>query len=251
MDAVALAETVAEPLGWTGMGFYFSPQAVARGNELGLDVATFYAGGRGGVLGDIEPVEVEQIFYFFKTGLIASMVERARAEAELQATVAAHLLAANDYADATLGGIPEPVLRSFSAAAKALADTLPTGRWPIVDGYLAQPVPVDPIHAAYYWSITLRELRGALHTEAVVAAGLSGIAACQLDHDGTYFALHGYSDEDRVDETAELVARRAAAEIDTTNRMASLLEVLDDGQREALAAGALALFGGFSSPVAA
>ena len=206
MDTLELADTIADPLGTAGMSFYFSPQAIAQGEGIELDVITFYAGGRGGVLGDIDAVEVDRIFYFFKSGLVASMVEKARAGADREETVSTHLDAANDYAAATFGAIPTEVLRAFSSAASALAGTLPTGRWPIVDGYLARPVPTNPVHEAYYWAIVLRELRGGVHTEAVVDAGLSGAEACQLDHGGAYFGLHGYSDEDRSDETEELVA---------------------------------------------
>ena len=251
METLELADTIAEPIGTVGMSFYFSPQAVARGEGIEMDVITFYAGGRGGVLGDIDAVEVDRIFYFFKTGLVASMVEKARVGADPDTTVATHLDAANDYADATFGGIPTEVLRSFSSASTALAGSLPTGRWPLVDGYLARPVPADPIHEAYYWSIVLRELRGGVHTDAVIDAGLSASEACQLDHGGLSFGLHGYGDEDRTEETEELVARRLAVEVDTSNRMAALLEVLDDAQREALARGAIALHDAVAAPVAA
>ena len=163
--------------------------------------------------------------------------------------MATHMKAANDYADATFGGIPEAVLRNFSAAARALAGSLPPGRWPIVDGYLALPVPADPIHEAYYWSIVLRELRGGVHTDAVVDAGLSGSEACQLDHGGASFGLHGYGDEDRTEETDELVARRLAVEVETSQRMAVLLEALDETQREGLAVGAVAMHDAVASPV--
>ena len=88
-------------------------------------------------------------------------------------------------------------------------------------------MPADPIHEAYYWSIVLRELRGGVHTDAVVAASLSAAEACQLDHGGMSFGLHGYGDDDRTEETEELVARRGAVEVDTSKRMAALLEVLD------------------------
>src|SRR5580704_1114567 len=141
METLELADTIADPIGTVGMSFYFSPQAVARGEGIEMDVITFYAGGRGGVLGDIDAVEVDRIFYFFKTGLVASMVEKARVGADPDTTVTTHLDAANDYADATFGGIPTDVLRSFSTAARTLAATLPAGRWPLVDGYLARPVP--------------------------------------------------------------------------------------------------------------
>jgi hypothetical protein len=165
--------------------------------------------------------------------------------------VTTHLHAAGDYASATFGAIPTDVLGDFSAAAKALAGTLPTGRWPLVDGYLAQPVPADPIHEAYYWSIVLRELRGGVHTDAVVAASLSAAEACQLDHGGMSFGLHGYGDGDRTEETEELLARRGAVEVDTSKRMAALLEVLDNKQRQALANGAIALHDAVAAPVAA
>ena len=251
MDTLELADTIADPIGTVGMSFYFSPQAIAQGEGIELDVVTFYAGGRGGVLGDIDAVEVDRIFYFFKTGLVAAMVEKARAGADRRQTVTTHLDAANDYATATFGAIPTAVLRAFSSAASALAGTLPHGRWPLVDGYLAQPVPTDPVHEAYYWSIVLRELRGGVHTEAVVDAGLTAAEACQLDHGGLSFALHGYRDEDRAEETDELVATRLAAETDTSKRMAVLLETLDDTQRQALAAGAIALHDAVAAPVAA
>jgi hypothetical protein len=254
MDTLELAGTLADPIGTVGMSFYLSPQAIARGEGLELDVVTFYAGGRGGVLGDIEAVEaveVDRIFYFFKTGLVASMVERARVGAGRQETVATHLEVANDYAEATFGGISLDTLQAFSAAASALADTLPRGRWPLVDGYRALRVPGDPVHRAYYWSIVLRELRGGVHTEAVIAAGMSGAEACQLDHAGSYFALHGYSDEDRAEETEELVATRLAVEMETSSCMAALLEVLDGAQRAALAHGAIALHEAVDSPLAA
>jgi len=250
MDTLELADTIADPIGTVGMSFYFSPQAIAHGEGIELDVITFYAGGRGGVLGDIDAVEVDRIFYFFKSGLIATMVEKARVGADREETVATHMKAANDYADATFGGIPDEVLRGFSAAAKTVVDALPAGRWPIVDGYLALPVPADPVHEAYYWAIVLRELRGGVHTDAVIEAGLSGSEACQLDRGGAYYGLHGYGDEDRTDETDELVARRLAVEVETSERMAVLLDVLDEAQREALAVGAVALHESVAAPVA-
>jgi hypothetical protein len=249
MDTLELAETIAAPIGTVGMSYYFSPQAIARGQGLELDVVTFYAGGRGGVLGDIDAVEVDRIFYFFKSGLVAGMVEKARVSADRAETVTTHMLAADDYADATFGAIPTEVLDGFSDAARALAATLPQGRWPLVDGYLALDVPDGPVHEAYYWSIVLRELRGGVHTEVVVAAGLTASEACQLDHDGAFFGLHGYGDEDRVEETEELRARRLAVEDETSAAMAALLGAITPAQRAALATGALAMHDAVAAPV--
>lgn len=89
-----------------------------------------------------------------------------------------------------------------------------------------------------------------MHTDAIKAEGLSDVEAVQLYAGGSMLGLHGYSDADTVEETPELVARRAAAEQDTDGRMASLLEVLSDDQRAALVAGSGAMFAALASPVA-
>lgn len=250
MESNATATTLAEPIGILGMSYYFSPHAIARGEELGQDVVTFYAGGRAGVLGQVSPDEADEIFMFFKSGMVSAMVEKSRSVTDPEVTAAAHLEAAWSFADATFGAVPADVLDAFSEAARALAATLERGRWPLVDGYLDAGEPVGSVRAAYYWTIVLRELRGGVHTDAVKAAGLSGAAACQLDRGGAFFALHGYGDEDRLDETEELIAARAAVEESTDARMATLLEGVSADARVALARGAEAMFAAIADPVA-
>ena len=79
MNALDCTTAIAEPLGTLGASFYFSPQAIAIGETIELDVVTFYAAGRGGVLGDIDVIEVDEVFFFFKDGMVASIMEKARA----------------------------------------------------------------------------------------------------------------------------------------------------------------------------
>ncbi len=66
MDTTTLADSLSEPIQTVGLSFYFSPQAIERGKAIDLDVVALYAAGRGGVLGDIDANEVDEIFYFFK-----------------------------------------------------------------------------------------------------------------------------------------------------------------------------------------
>ena len=54
-----------------GAAFYFSPEAAARAEGIGLDVVSLYAAGRGAVLGDRTPPEVDETFFFFKSGPFA------------------------------------------------------------------------------------------------------------------------------------------------------------------------------------
>ena len=56
---------IAKPTGDIGASFYFDPDTLARGKELGLDGFRFYVLGRGGVLGDVEPDVVRSAFGYF------------------------------------------------------------------------------------------------------------------------------------------------------------------------------------------
>ena len=251
MNSMETANAIAAPFGSVGMMYYFDPGTSARGKQLDLDVVSFYALGRGGVLGDIPASEVDDIFFFFKTGAITGMYGGGRAKQTAEIGAKAHLVAAEEYAQRTFGGVPTETLAALNDACAALFDTLPSGRWPIYDGYRAFGYSGDVIKDAFRNAILLRELRGGVHTDAIKAANLTSAEACFLDHDGVYFALHGFQEEDKPAVTDETRARRVAAEEDTTVRMANLLEVLSDAQRDALVAAGNAMQAALASPVAA
>jgi hypothetical protein len=234
MDAHTAATAIGPPLGTVGAAFYFSPEAAARAEGIGLDVVSLYAAGRGGVLGDRTPAEVDETFFFFKAGLIAGVVEAARTKAGPVDILRAHLGSADDFAAATYGTVDPDVLATFDAAASRVVDALPTGRWPLVDGYRAQPAPVGPEASAYRRAVLLRELRGGIHRDAVEAAGLSAAVACQFDRGDDYYRLHGFGDADRVPETPATLAARVDAEEATDAAVAERLAVLDEAELAAL-----------------
>jgi hypothetical protein len=251
MDTSNLTDAIAKPLGTVGMLFYFSPQSAERAKTIGMDLFTLYGAGRGGVLGDRSPQEIEDIFYFFKPGMISELIAKARSLAPIEVGVAAHMGAANDFADVTFGGVEDAVMESFSSCVTALVASLPKGRWPIADGYASVDLPSTPRYQAHRWAVVMRELRGGIHVDTVKDLGLSPSVACQLDPHRGSFSLLGYSDEDRVEETDEMIALRDEIEVETSRRQAALLEVLDQEQRAALADGAAALRSAVRSPVAA
>ena len=78
MDATTAAQTIAGPLGNVGAKFYFSKQAVARAEAIGLDVVALYGAGRASMLGGVDPETADAAFYFFKPGMIAAVVTRGR-----------------------------------------------------------------------------------------------------------------------------------------------------------------------------
>jgi len=241
MDALAAATAIGKQLGTVGAAFYFSPEASERAAGIGIDVVSLYAAGRGGVLGDATPAQVDEVFFFFKSGLIGSVVEATRASTDPSVILEAHVGSAEDFAITTFSGVDPVVLGEFDDAAARVIEELPVGRWLLVDGYRAVAVPSDPMASAYLRAVILRELRGGVHREEVESAGLSDAEACQFDQGEDYYRLHGYGDSDLVLETPEILAARASAEGATDRRMAELLSVLDERQLSALVAGAQAM----------
>jgi len=250
MDPTATATALGPPLGAVaGATFYFSPQSVARAAAIGIDVVGLYAAGRGAVLGDVDPGVVDDTFFFFKPGLIAGLVASTRATAPVPVLLDAHLAAADEFALATFGGIEPSVLAGFTAAAATVVAALPTGRWPLVDGYRAQVWPSDPAPAAFRGAVLLRELRGGVHRDAVVGVGLSGAVACQFDRGDDYYRLHGFGDDDKVAPTPAIHAALEAAEAATDEGCGAQLAVLDAEGLGALVAGARAMDAAWQAPV--
>ncbi len=246
MDELTIATTVAGPLQDLAGKFYFSPFAVDRAASIGIDVVALYGAGRGGVVLGATPNQVDEIFYFFKPGMVAAMVEKARSLASEEAIVDAHLAAANDYAEASFAGVDDETLLRFAELANNVAAAAPTGIWPLFDGYFAAPTPTTPAAAAYRGAILLRELRGGVHTEAVKAAGLSPVTACQFDRDDFYFRMHGFGDDDVVELTNEVKALKDSTESATNAKMAELFSVLSVDERIELTEGLNALVGALS-----
>ena len=71
MDATTAVSTIAGPIGDLAAHFYFSPQAVARGEAIGLDVVSLYGAGRASVLGGLDPQAADATCHFFKPGMVA------------------------------------------------------------------------------------------------------------------------------------------------------------------------------------
>ncbi len=241
MEPLTCATTTGPIFSALGAVFYFSPASIARAESIGLDVVSLYGAGRGGALHGQAPQEIDQTFFFFKPGMIAAMVERGRSLAEPEVIWDAHLGGADDFARATFTNVDASVFTGFADAAEVVVAAAPRGRWPIFDGYRAAPMPEDHVARAYRSVIALRELRGGVHTDAVVSLGLSGAVACQLDQGDGYFKLHGFTDDDKVPVTDELLASKAAAEQRTDEAMAELFAALRSDQLEELVAGAAAL----------
>lgn len=249
MTGLELARHLAQPVGTLGASFYFDTGTRARAKELGLNVYEFYGLGRAGVLGDATSEEVAAAFYFFHPDTINFLWTAAKTKADPNATAQYHVEAAYDFADRTFGALEPALLSAVADGARAASEADELGRHPLVDGYRKVAPPTDPVHGAYLGTVLLRELRGAVHIDAVVASGLSPAAACYLE-DASVFSLHGYGDADVPEVTAAMTAAKVAAEAATDEAMATYFEVLSTAQRSSLARGVDAMMAALADPVA-
>ncbi len=240
MNARQLADQLAAPVGRLGAAFYFDPGTVAAGEALGLDAVAFYGLGRGGVLGDVTAEEVERVFVFFAPRAIERIWSRPRATHDPATTAASYLVAADDYARRAFATLDAGLARRLAAAAHAAADADAPGTHLLADGYARLGRAGDPVADAYRGVIRLRELRGALHAEALAEVGVAPLVACYLDSPAG-FALHGYREEEAPAVTDEDRRAYERAEDRTSELVAERLGVLADDPAADLLAGVTAM----------
>jgi len=248
MNPIELSDATADPIQLIGMSFYFDPGTKDRSKDYGMNVVQFYGLGRAGVLGAVDTDAVERAFTFFNRSSIEYFWESAQPMAQPLETAARHVQAAYEFADRTFGAVPEVVLDAFVSAVTKVVGAVPHGRFALFDGYRRLETPTNRVHAAYLGTILLRELRGGAHIEAVDEVGLSPLESCYLQ-DVMVFKLHGYTDDDAFEVTAEHQAKKARAEVLTSRAMAGFFSVLDDAQCQQLHDGTSALLAALSSPV--
>jgi hypothetical protein len=248
MDADELSALTADPMQLLGLSYYFDSLTRATGKELGLNVYEFYGLGRAGTLGNVDAATVQDVFYFFDPSVIDFFWTNAKEKADPVVIAKEHVGAAYAFAERTFGGVELTVLSDFANAVRHMVEQQDRGVCPLVDGYLALPAPIDPVHAAYLATILLRELRGGLHIYATREVGLEPLVACYLQ-DPAVFALHGYKEEDTPTVTDELTTQKARAEELTSAAMAACFAVLSDDERRAIARATPLMFDALEHPV--
>lgn len=227
-----ICSTTAEPLGNIGGHFYFQPDTLAAGKELGLDGFRFYVLGRGGVMGDVDAALVHAGFGYFDPALIEKMWNTAKERVEPRTAAKAYLDAA--YALARVNFEDSPTLAAFTEAAKKVIDSVDRSALPLFAAHAAMPVPEDTAAAAYHYAIVLRELRGSVHLAAVAAAGLHSRVAHQMRRPDMVETF-GWKEE--LDVVGEHHDRRSRVDEMTDDAMTQIYSVLDEADGAALVAG--------------
>jgi hypothetical protein len=227
---------IAGPTATIGSVFYFHPDTLARGKELGLDGFRFYVLGRGGVLGDVEPDVVLAAFGYFEPGLVDKLW-RSATEIVAPRDAAREYLACNAALGRKLFAGIDGLDAYADAAAKVVAAVDVAGL-SLFAGIRAEPVPADDPARAAHHAVLLRELRGSAHLVAVRAAGLTGPVAHAIKRPDDV-AMFGWSEPPVVTDADR--AAHARAETLTDDILVPAFSVLDDAEAAALVAGTEAM----------
>jgi len=236
MTPLELVQASAPSIGNAGASFYFDPDTLARGKELGLDGFRFYFLGRGGVLGDVEPAVVASAFGYFNMGVVETMWDSGKQIMEPREAARAYLKCADRFGRTKLSGVDG--LDDFNDAAETLIGNVETAGLALFAGISAEPLPEDAPARAYRNICTLRELRGSVHLVAIVASALP-VAKAHAIRRPDDIAAFGWDSSPEIsdDNRASL---KAADEL-TDRLLTPAFESLSDTQAEAFMAGVNAI----------
>lgn len=170
MDPREIMAATKQQIGDLGAAFYFDPDTLARGKELGLSGMRFYALGRAGVLGTANPAVVQSAFGYFHPELLAKWLEQAVEVLDPLSAARAYIACNHELGRRRFGDIAG--LDAFVEAASEVIGAVDGGALALFAAVRAEPVPEDAPAAAAHQAMVLRELRGSAHLAAVAAVGL-------------------------------------------------------------------------------
>jgi hypothetical protein len=237
MDSREVIRAIAAPTGDIGASFYFVPETLARGKELGLDGFRFYVLGRGGVLGDVEPAVVRSAFGYFHPSLVERMWTSAKEIVTPRAAAREYIACAHEHGRRRFDDVTG--LDAYVDAATAVIAHVEGVSMPLFAGVRAEPVPADAAAAAMHQAMVLREMRGSMHLLALTAAGLPSHVAHAIKRPDDV-GVFGWKDDPPVPTDADREAW-ARAEALTDDLLAPAFAALTDVQTDALLAGTTAM----------
>lgn len=219
-------------LGAMGGVYMMSPAVGAAGESIGLDFFTYYALGRGGVLGDVDGTTVADAFSFFNPQLVASVWDAGKAKKDPREVATHYADGCATWGREQLTGVEG--LDDFTKLAQRIAqDAEPTPSSSLFEGWRAMPLPEDAAgSAAVHCILVLRELRGNAHVEAVKRVGLEPRQAVAVNSPHMY-QLFGWTDE--MPDAEPFKAKAAEAEDLTDELIAPAFAGLSDAEREMFA----------------
>jgi hypothetical protein len=230
-ETVADASPKIRDLGWT---FYFVPETIAKGAELGLDGLRFYVLGRGGVLGDVEATVIQSAFGYFAPSLIEKMWTSGKEKVAPRVAAQAFFECCAEFGRARLSAVVD--LDAFCASAGAVNDTADPVGLALYSGIKSEPLADDVPARAMQLVTVLREFRGSAHLIAIRAAGLDAKTAHFIRRPAD-IGMFGWTEADTPEITGHHRDKLAVADKITDRLVLPAYSVLDEAGRDALVAG--------------
>jgi hypothetical protein len=238
MNDSELVSRVCPLVGDTGWAYYFAPETLAKGGELGLKGPLFYFAGRGGLLGDCDAAVVSAAFGYFNPAVVKGAWDSARAIVPPLTAGLAHWECCANLGRLKLAGVDG--LEAFVASADAVNHAADPDGLALYSAFKAAPLVDDLPGRAMQLVSILREFRGSAHLVAVRAAGISSKQAHFVSRPNDV-KMFGWSEDDApiIDD----LVREAMVEAERiTDRIVTpAYAVLDGAGRNALVAGAEAI----------
>ncbi|GAA4989312.1 hypothetical protein HD597_007835 [Nonomuraea thailandensis] len=239
-DPRTTAVQVKTPIGQIGGGFMISREVKAICEEHGLGPREVYFRGRCGVLGECDADVVTSVAVFFPAAHVEESWNGGR-KLPADRAVELYTAACHAWGRRKLGGY-QGCARIAELLEPVVEQASPVGA-PLFAGWRAVPLPDDPPARAVQLMHVVRELRGGLHANAVLAAGLHPLeATLATEHGGTplgqsqgaAIARFFTWPEPYAEPGPDVVARRAAVEETTDDLMAPVFSVLTDSESDEL-----------------
>jgi hypothetical protein len=217
-----------------GPAFYFVPETLARGEELGLDGISFYVLGRGGVLGDVEASVIASAFGYFNPALVATMWDAARKTADPRGAGHAFMECSAAFGRRNFSALDG--LDAFCRAAGAVNDAADPVGLSLYAAVASESLVDDLPGRAMQLVTVLREFRGSAHLIALRTTGLEAKKAHYIRRpdDG---ALFGWSDDDTPVISDGDRAQWEAAEALTDRIVLPAYAILDQAGADTLLSG--------------
>ncbi|WCO68364.1 hypothetical protein PO878_06435 [Iamia majanohamensis] len=233
MTPDATATATAEAVSEVAAAFMLDGATYARGAELGFEGLDFYTAGRGGALGPVAADVVTATFVFWTPGVVRASWERGLQVMEPHDAADRFAAAGHAWAEEHLADVDG--LDHLADLLGAVVAGAPVAAAPLFAAWRARPEPEPdrPVALVLHRMHLLRELRGALHGAAVLAAGLTPHEAVTIRAPGM-LGLYGYDGPAPSAEATGVQARWAEAEAATDRALAPAYAVLDGAEQEDL-----------------
>ncbi len=236
MLAQELINATSSIIGKAGSAFYFHPDTLARGKELGLDGFRFYMLGRGGVLGDVESDVVASAFGYFHRALVGKIWTTAKERFGAREAARNYMECCANLGRSTLATVAG--LGEFCESAEAIMAAVNPAGLSLYAGVAVEPRVDDLPGRALQLVAVLRELRGSMHLLAIVASELAPEVAHAITRPDNV-GMFGWDPAPEVTETDR--AKLAAAAALTDRLLLGPYESLDAAAKAALLAGTQAI----------